>query len=137
MGAYVLPVTESFVFDRCCTCNTPFYFPQSKFDRCKKYGESFYCPNGHSLQYAETENTKLKKDLEAEMQKLKFVRESLENVKNQRNRAERRVSAYKGMITKTKNRVGKGVCPCCNRFFSKLHDHMKNKHPEYSKEEVK
>ena len=44
---------------------------------------------------------------------------------------DRKLSASKGQMTKLKNRVKNGVCPCCNRTFVNLLRHMKSKHPEY------
>ena len=45
---------------------------------------------------------------------------------------ERSRNALKGVVTKTKRRIGKGVCPCCNRTFQDLQRHMAGKHPEYA-----
>lgn len=55
----------------------------------------------------------------------KWLRES-------RDAADRRASAARGQVTKIKNRVGHGVCPCCNRTFQQLARHMAAKHPNYS-----
>jgi hypothetical protein len=40
------------------------------------------------------------------------------------------VRAARGQLTKFKKRVGRGVCPCCNRHFKDLARHMESKHPE-------
>jgi hypothetical protein len=37
-----------------------------------------------------------------------------------------------GQVTRIKNRVKNGVCICCNRSFSDLHQHMLTKHPDFS-----
>ena len=42
--------------------------------------------------------------------------------------------AQRGVTTRIKNRVAKGVCPCCKRHFTNLHRHMESQHPEFSKE---
>ena len=47
--------------------------------------------------------------------------------------AENRRRAAKGQLTKVKKRIGNGVCPCCNRSFENLRNHMLAKHPTYSK----
>lgn len=52
--------------------------------------------------------------------------------RRERRDMERSRNAYKGQVTKVKNRVSKGVCPCCNRYFKNLHRHMENKHPDYA-----
>ncbi len=61
------------------------------------------------------------------------VAESRERAAQCRTRAmERSRNALKGVVTKTKRRIGKGVCPCCNRTFQDLQRHMAGKHPEYA-----
>lgn len=47
---------------------------------------------------------------------------------------ELRRRATKGVLTRTKNRVAKGACPCCNRYFRDVHSHITSQHPEYSGE---
>ncbi|MFB3077027.1 MAG: hypothetical protein ACE1Y4_03380 [Lysobacterales bacterium] len=42
--------------------------------------------------------------------------------------------AHKAAATRIKNRVARGVCPCCNRSFTNLHRHMESKHPNYLKD---
>lgn len=44
----------------------------------------------------------------------------------------RRAAAFKGQVTKIKNRVGNGVCPCCTRHFDNLHQHMQDQHPDWA-----
>jgi len=43
--------------------------------------------------------------------------------------------AEKAAKTRIKNRIGNGVCPCCNRTFKDLASHMKCKHPEYASDD--
>jgi hypothetical protein len=38
-------------------------------------------------------------------------------------------------VTKLKQRVANGVCPCCHRSFVNLHRHMAGQHPDYTKEQ--
>lgn len=40
-------------------------------------------------------------------------------------------SFVKGAHQRTKNRVAKGVCPCCNRSFTNLAKHMAGQHPDF------
>lgn len=39
----------------CPTCSVRFGMTEEKHDLVKRLGHSFYCPNGHSLSYRETE----------------------------------------------------------------------------------
>lgn len=89
--------------------------------------KSFYCPNGHSQHYTEDEIKKLKDTIASKDRDLEWMRA-------QKTRAERELSAQKGQVTKIKNRISHGVCPCCKRTFSQLARHMKMKHPDFKKE---
>lgn len=45
------------------------------------------------------------------------------------------VDETKAAHTRTKNRIAKGVCPCCSRTFLDLQRHMQTKHPDFTKQE--
>lgn len=51
-------------------------------------------------------------------------------------RMERSAAAQRGVLTRLKNRVAAGVCPCCHRSFKQLSEHMKMKHPDYTEVKV-
>ncbi len=44
----------------------------------------------------------------------------------------RKAAAARGQLTKTKKRIAKGICPCCNRSFVNLERHMTGQHPDYA-----
>ena len=102
--------------------------------RRKADGESFFCPNGHSAAYKETEADKLRRERDRLTQRLAEKDDAIARQRNLREAAERQLSAARGRITKIKNRVSKGVCPCCNRQFSNLHRHMTTEHPTFTAE---
>lgn len=87
-------------------------------------GKGFYCPNGHLQFYQDNENARLKKQLEQKQKDVEWIRA-------QRDRAERQTSAARGLVTKIKNKIANGVCPCCKRSFINLHRHMKHMHPTF------
>jgi hypothetical protein len=102
--------------------------PEWFIDARRKDKRAYYCPNGHCLSYAEGEADKLRKQLEAERARIEmFRRENQEK--------ERTITSLKGQITKTRNRISKGICPCCNRSFVQLGRHMKTKHPDYTQKQ--
>ena len=51
-----------------------------------------------------------------------------------RQATERQLSATRGVVTRIKNRVGHGVCPCCNRSFGNVARHMADQHPNWAAE---
>ena len=71
---------------------------------------SIYCPLGHS-------------HIPAGQGKAERLAAQLDAERTRTGRLEKRSSASdesfgnQGPVTKTKKRVGKGVCPCCNRLF--------------------
>lgn len=127
-----------------CFCGITFAVPQNFHDAKYKSGGTFFCPNGHSLGWSQSEADRVRsqmgeqlgktqKELENARQRLEFARHDAEASRQQRDVAERRLSAAKGQITRIKRRGSNGVCPCCRRSFVALARHMKTKHPDYSK----
>ncbi|MGH2556397.1 MAG: hypothetical protein ACRDHO_11845 [Actinomycetota bacterium] len=113
----------------CGLCGVDFAWPDWMNKKSREDGSSFYCPNGHRIGYGETENDKLQ-------QRLRSMEARLQHERDQREATERSLAAKKGQVTKLKKRVGKGVCPCCNRHFVNVERHMASEHPEYSEEEA-
>lgn len=112
-------------FGTCWKCGVPVYGPEYRRTKClEDHSENFYCINGHSAVFGgETEAQKLAKQLASQKEATEFQRRRLES-------EEKLHRATKGQLTKLKNRVTNGVCPCCNRTFKNLQRHMQSKHPE-------
>jgi len=121
----VLNFNQSLETETCYRCGIVFAMP-AYFRKTRRDDKaSFYCPNGHAQGYVESEADRLRRQLEAE-------RSSKEWERARANNLEKRLSAQKGQMTKLKNRVANGVCPCCKRSFADLHRHMTTKHPDYA-----
>ena len=117
----------------CCMCGVEFAVPAKMIAEKREIGGSLYCPNGHCLTWGDTELKRIRRKLAVEQQRLNTQKEYTRVERERCEATERRLSATKGVLTKTKKRVGGGACPCCNRWFQKLADHMKCKHPQYKK----
>lgn len=115
----------------CGSCNINFAAPESFVRKRKQEGTKFYCPKGCHISYCDSENDKLKKKLERETAKLDREKAKLEREREWHEATNRRLSATKGVVTRFKNRIARGVCPCCKRHFDKLQAHMETKHPNY------
>lgn len=113
----------------CDGCGITFAFPQKLLEGFMRTGKSFYCPNGHSLSYSETEGTCLRKQLAAEQEQIKQLKTELLRVQDQLEASERELRRHK-------KRIAHGVCPCCHRSFVQLQRHMKTQHPEYGKDKL-
>jgi hypothetical protein len=124
---------EHFEVITCVNCGLKFGMAKDFWSaRLKNRGPNnpFYCPNGHKQWFTgETEVQKLKKENE----QLWAV---IEREREYRGAADRRTAAARGQVTRMKNRVGRGVCPCCNRTFENLSRHMTGKHPTFIAEDA-
>ena len=118
---------------QCAACAMTFAVPKRfETDRREDHA-TFYCPSGHPNVFnGETESEKLRRERDRLAQR---IAERDDDVKRQRERAEaaeRCGAAARGQVTKIKNRVGHGVCPCCNRTFENLARHMGSQHPTFT-----
>ncbi len=120
----------------CHRCGTQYFLPMPLYISAKANERiSFCCPYGHSAHFPSgpTAEDKLRQERDRLAQR---VAEKDDEIKRQRDRVEttqRQLYAAKGRVTRIKNRVGHGVCPCCNRTFGDLQRHMASKHADYAK----
>jgi len=122
-------LVETMFIETCCSCGVTFAFSQGFYELRHGDGKPFYCPNGHSQYYTESDANRLKNAIA-------LAKREEENAKWWREQTEekgRSLSATRGQLTKVKNRIKNGVCPCCNRSFENLHNHMTTQHPNYVK----
>lgn len=99
-------------------------------------GISYSCAYGHAqyLCKGESDETKLRRERDRLTQRLAEKDDEIKRQRELREGAERQLSAAKGRVTRIKNRVSNGVCPCCNRTFENLQRHMHSKHPTFTAE---
>lgn len=121
----------------CYTCKCEVWITDALYEAARCDSKIFFfCPYGHSQHYPKSPRENETDALRRERDRLaQRVAEKDDEITRQRERAEateRRLYAARGQVTKIKNRVSHGVCPCCTRSFDNLHRHMKSKHPEYS-----
>lgn len=126
-------ITENLVTLCCCRCQIRFAVMQGLYDRLQRSKDMFFCPIGHEQGFlgpnaVERERDSLKLQLAS-------ANASAERAREARDRAERRRSAAKGQLTKTRNRIAAGVCPCCSRTFQNLQAHMRTQHAGYVHQE--
>lgn len=113
-----------------CWCGMRHAIPQTLRDHMNAQHEKgqkqigIYCPLGHSWIFSgKSEVEKVKERLEREQSRTAALTAEKDQLE-----ASRR--ALKGQVTKIKKRIGKGVCPCCNRHFVNVERHMATQHPE-------
>jgi predicted GIY-YIG superfamily endonuclease len=122
----------------CPVCGVTYAVPERLVEHRRQQGGSWYCPNGHTLSFTETEADRLRKEakrlerkIEDEKANAAWWRDRSKEAQKTADHQEARANGYKGALTKVKKRVGKGVCPCCNRSFVDLGRHMESKHPAF------
>lgn len=131
-------VTTNFVVEECNSCGIRFAVTQ-EFQKMRLEvrgpNNPFYCPNGHKIWYIGKSDADLQRERAERLQRqLEQAELHVKRQREEREAAERRAAAARGQVTKIKNRVGHGVCPCCNRTFENLAQHMTSKHPTFTAE---
>jgi len=123
----------------CCHegCGIAFAVPAWWESKRREDKTWWYCPNGHQQHFsAETEAEKLRRERDRLKQQVAQRDDEINHQRDMRLDVERRLNATKGVVTRIKNRVGHGVCPCCSRTFENLQKHMATKHSDYAKSPV-
>lgn len=106
-----------------CWCGTPHAISKELSEHAAKTGAAVYCPLGHTWVVRESDADKQRKRAEAAEARAASLLAQIDQEKAAH-------ASTKGQLTKTKKRIGKGVCPCCNRHFTNVERHMKTQHPE-------
>lgn len=122
-----------------CWCGVQHGVPESLYrmvERQHNSGEaqtSIYCPLGHQWSFSGEPNyKKLERQLANTRAQLDQAYAAVRDERESRRATQRRLSATQGVVTRTKNRIANGVCPCCKRHFKDLHRHMAGQHPNYT-----
>ena len=124
---------RTFIIESCYNCGVLFGMDCRMQETLLRDGKTFYCPNGHGQIYTNATVKQLEeaqKALAAERARHDQTKAHLKNTNN-------RLNATKGLVTRTKRRLAKGICPCCMEKFSELGKHMAEKHPEYEADDTK
>lgn len=130
---------NDFVPITCCheSCHVTFGMARGFYDRAKGDSKQYwYCPNGHSQHFSQSEADKMRLERDRAVQNAAYLQDRLTAKDKRLDEEKRRAAAARGQVTKIKNRVGRGVCPCCNRSFGNLHRHMATQHPTFTADEA-
>lgn len=119
---------DLFISD-CASCGVIFGIPVEMENRRKKDHRTFYCPNGHSLHFSGP--TQAEKEAKAAKERADRLYAKLQAAHDQSEAAHREAAEAKASEIRLRWRVGHGVCPCCQRTFPALAQHVATKHPEF------
>jgi hypothetical protein len=122
-----------FVEVQCWKCDVRYCMTRTLNDRRQRDGEAFFCPNGHSAVYRDSDMDKLRRERDRLKQQIVERDDEIAAERGRREAAERSAAAHKGIATRLKVRAAGGVCPCCTRSFENLRRHIALKHPGFGK----
>lgn len=118
----------------CWVCGCTFAVSCDLKSSMKSREDTLFCPKGCRLGLGEPHwKEKLKRARESEL----YYKELAIEKRELAERTGRQLTATRGVVTRFKNRVSNGVCPCCNRQFTDLTKHMEAKHPNYASEDYR
>ena len=118
--------TATLVAIECGECGVTFAATETFIAARRADHRTFYCVNGHSRYYPQ------KSEAEKLRARLRSVEAQLTSTSDQLQATERQRRAQKGQVTRLRNRIAAGVCPCCNRSFQDVRAHMQGQHPDFA-----
>jgi hypothetical protein len=132
------------ITETCSGCGILYAMPEEFQEERYADKRAFYCPNGHQQNYTgKSEAEKLREQLDTERRQRQSAEQRVamyaDEARSEREIAQRerhRANGYKGHATRITKRAKAGVCPCCNRTFKQLAQHMANKHPQFTPMEL-
>ena len=107
----------------CGNDNMPIALPMSRYRTLKENGQPFWCPSGHNVSWADSENARLK-------QQLNVAQEQVNRLGSQVKATDLMLTAETKRTQRLERRVNNGVCPHCHRTFKQLQRHLASKHSE-------
>jgi hypothetical protein len=120
-----------------CKCGGSYAINERFREKCEEDGKGWHCPYcqcGWGY-YGKTQAQKLQEQLDREKHRHaneeKWLSDRLSDARTAREHTKRKLAATKGVVTRIKNRVANGTCPCCDKQFADLARHMQGQHPDY------
>lgn len=130
MSTTVLVTIEAMT---CGGCSCIFGMEETMKKNLVEQHGTFWCPRGCERHFVgETAKERAEKAANRAQELLEQSRRRNDELCAEKAATERQLSAAKGRVTRIKNRVAAGVCPCCNRTFQNLANHMKGQHPDFT-----
>jgi len=112
----------------CCSCGSAFGVPEHWCSERRSDQRNFYCPNGHVQTFVKSSVEVLREQKDAEISALQA---KLNEAAHARLVAQRERDKAVREKRKVERRIAHGVCPCCNKTFGDMTQHMITEHPEF------
>jgi hypothetical protein len=128
-------VIQMYVSD-CPDCGVIYGITVEYEKRRREDGRGFYCPNGHNGSFGESAIDKAKRLQAKAEERLMWARSATQAARDQAQAAHHSARAYKGHLTRMRNRIAAGVCPVqgCRRNFANVKAHVTSQHPTWAHE---
>jgi NMD protein affecting ribosome stability and mRNA decay len=120
--------SSEFYLEYCCNCGIAFAMPTSFCNERRRDLKLFYCPNGHSQLYTKSTEQELKEEKEAMERSLQA---QLNNANHRALVAEKAAKQAIKDKRRVERRIAHGVCPCCNKTFADIANHMITEHKDF------
>lgn len=131
MATMTIETTVTITAMTCPVCGVHYGIDEAFRKRVAGNGQGWYCTNGHNLSYKETDVDRQRKRADDAEQRIAAEKGWSKRLSDDLEAEQRRHSATKGQLTKTRKRIAAGVCPDCNRTFQNMARHMASKHPAH------
>ncbi len=109
---------NEFHYVYCRQCSDNFPMRQTTYDELEKCGNTFYCPQGHALVISR----------ESIVTQLRHVKQESERKSDTISRLENSANALRGVQTRQRKRLLRGVCPYCNITPKDIIKHIRDRH---------
>lgn len=112
-----------FYYPWCSVCKDNFPMQAEMYNDLEDSGDTFYCPKGHPLMVHRTTITS----------EMRYAKRASERKSDIIDKLEKRTQSLRGVLTRYRNRLQKGVCPYCGEsafivdLIGHINDHHKSK----------
>jgi hypothetical protein len=117
----------------CCNCGVTFAMPETWLDTFRKDpARTFYCPAGHGNVFRKSIEQRLRDELERKNRELADAERQTKMLAGDLRSQKFKTQSAQMHAAKLKKRIKNGVCPCCQRTFKNLAEHISHMHPEFA-----
>ncbi len=120
-----------------CWCGINLAVPNDLYRKAQADSKTaIFCPLGHEFVFRKNEAERQRERADRAERDARLARASRDAARDQAAASHRSAIAYKGHITRLRNRIANGVCPVgdCRRHFDNVQAHIEGEHPQWAAE---
>ena len=120
-----------------CWCGISLAIPKQMYRWAQEdQKNAVHCPLGHTFVYGKNEADLARERADRLASQLRAARAQTTATRDQLLAERRSNAAYRGHLTRLRNRIANGVCPVkdCHRHFDNVQAHIASQHPEWAAE---